>query len=54
MIQGHSKQKVSETPPPISTNKLDMVVCTCDPSSMGGIVRRMVIGGGMSKKQDPV
>jgi hypothetical protein len=33
-VRGQPRQKVSETP--ISTNKLCMVVHTCDPSYLGG------------------
>jgi hypothetical protein len=36
-----ARHKVSETP--ISTDKLDMEVCTCDPGEEGGVCRSIAV-----------
>jgi hypothetical protein len=39
-VQGQPRQKVIKAP--ISTNKPDVVLCTCNPSYVGGRSRRIV------------
>jgi hypothetical protein len=41
-VKANPGQKVSDTP--ISTNKLGVVACTCDPSYAGGVGKRIVVG----------
>jgi hypothetical protein len=50
-VRGQPRQKGRD---PISTNKIDMVVCTCHPSYTGTINRRIQSRLAQAKMQDPI
>jgi hypothetical protein len=52
IVQGQFGQKFNESPP-ISTNKLGVVSCTCDPIYMGGIDQRIIVQEGPGKNSRP-
>jgi hypothetical protein len=50
-VQGQPHQKISESLlSPISTNKLGVVTCTCDPCYVGSKNRRIKVQASLGKK----